>query len=187
MGQPVVIVAVLVGVEVLIRMLPVQFADFADGTVGTVACGRVDDLSSVGMQHLFALRAGGGGHAESHGKLQRRAQHGISKTGVAAGRVQQGALRLRIPQFARRHRRTHNGRCRAVLDTTAGVGELRLAQQRDAGQVGDNTVQPDHRRIADTVQHRLPQRKFVHQRFSHLPACMSRVTSPGCAKVNRTL
>ena len=88
-GEPVVVVAVLVGVEEFFRVLGGKPAREADGAIGAVGSVSPLTVRAVGGEDALALDRNIGGHAQHDGEAHGRAQHGIGDAGVAAGGVEE--------------------------------------------------------------------------------------------------
>ena len=97
MGSPVSIVRILVGVEVLRGVFREEFPCFANRTIGAVIRIGKYDLSSVGLQHAFALVRHVRRHAELYRESACRSDHGVSNAGISAGRIQQRTSVVKLP------------------------------------------------------------------------------------------
>src|ERR1700742_421455 len=82
-GAPVVVVAVLVGVEEFCGVLGDESAGAADGAVGAVGGVGPEDVGAVGGEDVFALGRDVGGNAEGDGEAHGGAEHGVGNAGVA--------------------------------------------------------------------------------------------------------
>ena len=101
MRLPVGRVAVLVGVEKLVRRRSVNLPCAADGAVRSFVRRRQNQLGAIGGQNALALRAGVRRKAQLHSITQRRADHGVGDARIAAGRVQNGLARAAARRCAR--------------------------------------------------------------------------------------
>src|SRR5579862_8278884 len=81
-------IAVLVGIKISFRVRLVNFADTADGAVGGFVAGRIDNINAVGLQNMFAFGRRARREAKLHAIAERRADHGVGDSGVAASGIE---------------------------------------------------------------------------------------------------
>src|SRR5260370_21334944 len=87
---PICRIAVLIGIEIPLRIAGVNLARPAYGSIGARVRGLQDDLGAVGPQNSLSLRAGVRVKAEHDGISKRRSNHGLGDTRIAAHGVQNG-------------------------------------------------------------------------------------------------
>src|SRR5260370_19308346 len=87
---PICRIAVLIGIEIPLRIAGVNLARPAYGSIGARVSGSQDDLGAVGRQNSLSLRAGVRGEAEHDGLSRRRSNHGVCEPRIAAHGVQNG-------------------------------------------------------------------------------------------------
>src|SRR5208283_192034 len=88
MGAPVCIARVLVGIEILFRLLCGKFACFPNRAVRSFASVGENDLSAIGENGALAFLRNVSRHAQGHREALRSSQHGISNSSIAARRIQ---------------------------------------------------------------------------------------------------
>ena len=104
-----------------------------------------DELGADEAQHVLLFLRLRVGDDDDAAKSQRRGDHADADAGIAGGALDDDAAGA---QRAARDRVADDRQRGAVLDRTAGVHELGLAQNRAAGRLGGRP-ELDQRRIAD--------------------------------------
>src|SRR5579871_771274 len=152
---PVGVVRILVGIEVLIRVSRGQLPRHADGAVRSVAGIRINNVGAIALQDLLTLARNIFRHAQRDGKSFRRADHGISDAGVAAGGIEEHLAGTELPATPSLGDNVGGG---TILYRSARVIPLSLTQECYARQVSGDRIQSKERSIANAIDETVPQR-----------------------------
>ena len=150
-SEPVLIVAVLIGVEVTLGLGCGELAGLADGTVRAISGRSPDDFRTVSGEILFALGRDVGGNAEGDGEVEGGAEHGVGDPGVTTGGVEQAgppAEEIAAQSV------DDDGRCGAILNRATGVEPFGFAEDLDAWEVACELVQSHEGCVADALKQR---------------------------------
>src|SRR5208283_5167309 len=147
-GLPVGVVGILVGVEILLGMFAGQLARLTDRAVGTVVRIGINNVGSVALENLFAFARNVFWHAERDGEGFGGSQHGVGDAGIAAGGVEKNLAGAKLATGAALGDDARGG---AILDRSARVVPLGLAQKCYAGQVAGECVEAKQRSVADAL------------------------------------
>ncbi len=143
---PVGVAAVLIRVEVPVRILSVNPPGLQDGAVAPLHRIGEDEIRAIRLEHLPALAGHVRRHAELHQKAARGAEQGVGDARVARRGVEQHLARAQGAAALTVLDHREGG---AVLDGAAGVMQLELRVNLDP-RLGLKGLEADERRITDS-------------------------------------
>jgi hypothetical protein len=144
-GAPVGGVAVLIGVEVAVRLALVEAACLANGPVASLHRIGQDQIRAIRIQQVLAFGGGIRGYAQGHAVPAGGTEHGVRNAGVAGGGIEEHPARLERPSALAVEDHRERG---AILDGSARIARLELGVELDAG-LGFEPAQSDERRPPD--------------------------------------
>src|SRR5579883_1442907 len=146
MRLPVRRVAVLVRVEILLRVLRHRFAHSPDGSIHLLIGWCEDEIHAVGRKDSLALDRGVFRYIKPHGIAERRADHCVGDSRVPARGINDC---LALPQLTGGNPALDYAQGRTVLDRSARIEPFGFCEKRYVREVGCNPAEPQERRITN--------------------------------------
>ena len=146
---PVCRIAVLIGIKVFFGLRGHDFMDFVNRAVSAFIARSDHQFRAIGRQNALALVGSAVRQAKLDGIACCRTDHGVSDSGVAAGRVNDGPAGL---QSTAGEPCPDHAECRAVLHRPAGIEPLRLGVKRNVREVPRDVLQPEQGGVPNTIQ-----------------------------------
>ncbi len=142
-------VAVLIGIEIFFGIGGDHFFHFTDRAIGAFVAGSDDQFGSECAEDFLALMRSAVRQAQRDAVAERRANHGVSDAGIAAGGIDDAFAGR---QLAGSEAGLDHAQGRAILDRASWIEPFRLSGKLDVWELLADPLQPEQGSVPDVIE-----------------------------------